>query len=87
MYFPADRHGENYYYYQTGTGYSNTANFISHIYMKKGEQAYYKTESYAASSHNLNEKMDCQTIPGETHSCTWLEIRKSGELTVKDLDI
>ena len=82
--YSADRHGENYYYYQTGTGYPNTQNFISDIYLKKGEQAYYNTEYTAASNHNLNGWTDCETIPGEKHSCTWLEIRKSGEMTVKD---
>ena len=69
-----------------GTGYGNSANFISEIYLKKGEQAYYKTEYVSYNTYYLNEKMDCETIPGDKHGCTWLEIRKSGDLTVKDPD-
>ena len=78
----ADRHGDNFYYANTGSSYANTSNFVSHVYLKKGEKAYYKTE-YHANQHTLNGWMDCQTIEGDTHSCTWLEIRKSGEMTVK----
>ena len=47
--------------------------------LKKGEQAYYKTE-YNNYQHNMSGYTDCQTVDGVKHSCTWLEIRKSGDL-------
>ena len=43
--FQADRHAEAFYQNGTGSSYMNTANFRSEIYMKKGDEAYYKTES------------------------------------------
>ena len=82
----ADRHTENHKYANTGSSYPSTAYFNSFIYLKKNEQAYYKTE-YNSNQHNLSIWNDCQTMDGTTHSCTWLEIRKSGDLTVKDPEL
>ena len=62
----------------------HSTNFRSEIYMKKGEQAYYKTEYYS-NTYTLDYLQDCQTIEGETHGCTWLEIRRTGDFTVKDI--
>ena len=61
----------------------HTANFRSEIYMKKGDEAYYKTESNS-NTYTLTNYQDCQTIEGETHGCTWLEIRRTGDFTVKN---
>ena len=62
----------------------HTANFRSEIYMKKGEEAYYKTE-YNNNQNTMDYLQDCQTIEGENHPCTWLEIRRTGDFTVKEI--
>ena len=64
-----------------GGSYMHSTNFRSEIYLKKGDQAYYKTE-YTDNTFILDYLQDCQ---GETHGCTWLEIRRTGDFTVKDI--
>ena len=86
MNFLADRHGKNHKHYQTGSSYPSTDNFVSYVALKKGEQAYYKTESYTYQ-HNMSPYTDCQTVDGVKHSCTWVEIHKSGDLIVTDPEL
>ena len=72
-----DKISENSVPYGTSTGYHHSPNYKSEIYLKKGEQAYYYIYD-RDGAHYLNYQNNCQTLD-TTHSCTWLEIRKTGD--------
>ena len=69
--------GNSQYPYGTSSSYHQSPNYISEIYLKKGEQAYYMLWDTDGTNY-LNYQTNCQTLD-TTHSCTWLEIRKTGD--------
>ena len=88
MYYLGDQIGENGEIGKTKTYTYNqhTPHYISEIYLKKGEQAYYFIENVGDRNHHLNYYTNCETLD-TTHSCTWLEIRKTGDKTNKDFEV
>ena len=80
LYYLGDQIGENGQIGKTKTYTDNqhTPHYISEIYLKKGEQAYYYINNVGDRNHHLNYYTDCETLE-TTHSCTWLEIKKTGD--------
>ena len=63
-------------YVYHGSGHSIAGK--SEIFLHKGEEAYYYIEDRYGDVY-LNSWVDCNTVGSESHSCTWLEIRKTGD--------
>ena len=63
-----------------GNSYMNSDYLKSEIYLAKGEQAYYKPNDIGGGYKYVNYYTNCQSFDNsKEHSCTWLEIRKTGD--------
>ena len=70
------RYITNQYY---GSRYPQSFTFKSVIYLNKGEQAYYKPLDIRGGDKYPNYYKDCKSVDNNDHSCTWLEIKKTGD--------
>jgi len=76
----ADILSSHRYLYNYGSSYMNSDYLKSEIYLAKGEQAYYKPYTIGGGNKYVNQYDGCRSVDDNNgHSCTWLEIRKTGD--------
>lgn len=62
-----------------GSSYTLSSNYKSEIFLMKGEQAHLQPANLGGSTKYVNNWTNCKSVDNEAHSCTWLEIRKTGD--------
>ena len=61
-------------------GIMNSDYLRSEIYLAKGEQAFYQPIDIGGGLPYMDEYSDCSSVDdNKSHSCSWLEIRKTGD--------
>ena len=63
-----------------GLDISNSDYLKSEIYLAKGDKAFYQPNGTWGGAPYMDVYNDCSSVDdNKFHSCTWLEIRKTGD--------